>query len=180
MDKLKLVDKLREKANISYEEAKIALENSNWDILDAMLYLEERGILESPSVSVFYSNEYKESYDNSQEEAYYDENINKNNYKNKDKFYSIFEAMCKVIDTCNNIFLQIKRDSRVLVNIPLTVVIVLLFFGFWIILPLIIVGLFFDIEFMILSQKLYTDNIDKVNNVFNKISKVVKDIKKKF
>ncbi|MBM6860513.1 ubiquitin, partial [Clostridium saudiense] len=72
------------------------------------------------------------------------------------------------------------RDSRVLVNIPLTVVIVILFFGFWIILPLIIVGLFFDIEFMILSQKLYTDNIDKVNNVFNKISKVVKDIKKKF
>lgn len=180
MDKLKLVDKLREKANISYEEAKIALENSNWDILDAMLYLERRGIVEGPPVSVFYSNEYKESYDNKQEESYSDDNINKNNSKSKDSFDGIFEAICKVIDTCNNIFLQIKKDSRVLVNIPLTVVIVLLFFAFWIIIPLAIVGLFFDIEFMLSSKRFNTDNIDKVNAVFNKISKVVKDIKKKF
>ena len=62
MDKLKLVDRLREKANISYEEAKIALENSNWDILEAMLYLEKHGKVNSPSVSIFYSNEYRESY----------------------------------------------------------------------------------------------------------------------
>ncbi|MGM9974626.1 MAG: ubiquitin, partial [Clostridiaceae bacterium] len=40
MDKINLVDKLRTKANISYEEAKVALENNNWDILDAMVYLE--------------------------------------------------------------------------------------------------------------------------------------------
>ena len=153
MDKLDLVDKLKDKANISYENAKIALENSNWDILDAMLYLEGRGIVEGPSVSVFYSNEYKESYDNKQEEAYSNDNINKNNSKSKDNFEGIFEAICKVIDNCNNIFFQIKKDSRVLVKIPLTVVVVLLFFAFWIIIPLVIVGLFFDIEFMLSSMR---------------------------
>lgn len=180
MDKLKLVDKLREKANISYEDAKIALENSNWDILDAMLYLEGRGIVEGPSVSVFYSNEYKESYDNKKEEAYSNENINKNNSKSKENFSGIFEAICKVIDTCNNIFLQIKRENRVLVNIPLTVVIVLLFFAFWIMIPLAIIGLFFDIEFLVSSKRFNTDKIDKVNEIFSKISKAVNDIKKKF
>ena len=180
MDKLKLVDKLREKANISYEDAKIALENSNWDILDAMLYLEGRGIVEGPFVSVFYSNEYKESYDNKKEEAYSNENINKNNSKSKENFSGIFEAICKVIDTCNNIFLQIKRENRVLVNIPLTVVIVLLFFAFWIMIPLAIIGLFFDIEFLVSSKRFNTDKIDKVNEIFSKISKAVNDIRKKF
>lgn len=180
MDKLDLVDKLKDKANISYENAKIALENSNWDILDAMLYLEGRGIVEGPSVSVFYSNEYKESYDNKQEEAYSNDNINKNNSKSKDNFEGIFEAICKVIDNCNNIFFQIKKDSRVIVKIPLTVVVVLLFFAFWIIIPLVIVGLFFDIEFMLSSKRFDTNKIDKVNIIFSKISNGVKDIKKKF
>ena len=54
MDKLKLIDKLREKTNISYEEAKAALENNNWDILDAILYLEESGKVEKPSVNILY------------------------------------------------------------------------------------------------------------------------------
>ena len=36
MDNFEKVEKLREHANVSYEEAKQALENSNWDILDAM------------------------------------------------------------------------------------------------------------------------------------------------
>ncbi len=43
MEKLKLVDKLKNKANISYEEAKDVLEKSNWDMLEAMLYLEAHG-----------------------------------------------------------------------------------------------------------------------------------------
>ena len=34
MDNFEKVEKLREHANVTYEEAKEALENSNWDILD--------------------------------------------------------------------------------------------------------------------------------------------------
>ena len=43
MDNFEKVEKLREHANVTYEEAKEALENSNWDILDAMIYLEKNG-----------------------------------------------------------------------------------------------------------------------------------------
>ena len=82
MENLKLVDKLKNKTNISYEEAKTVLEKSNWDILDAMLYLEEKGKVPKPSISTFYTNEYKESYK-------YIEVINnkdqKNNYNNTKK-----------------------------------------------------------------------------------------------
>lgn len=180
MDKLKLVDRLREKANISYEEAKIALENSNWDILEAMLYLEKHGKVNRPSVSIFYSNEYRESYTEHEEAHNNDDNINSDNSKSKDNFEGIFEAICKVIDTGNNIFLQVKKSNRVLVKIPLTVVVVLLFFAFWVIIPLIIVALFFDIEISLSSKRFDTDKIDKVNEAFRYLLKVAQDIKKKF
>ena len=39
MEHLEKVEKLRERANVSYEDAKEALEASEWDLLDAMVYL---------------------------------------------------------------------------------------------------------------------------------------------
>ena len=39
MDHFEMVEKLRAKANVSYEEAKAALEASDWDILDALVLL---------------------------------------------------------------------------------------------------------------------------------------------
>ena len=43
MDNLEKVEKLRERANVSYEEARTALEENNWDLLDAMVALEKAG-----------------------------------------------------------------------------------------------------------------------------------------
>ena len=43
MNEYEKVEKLREKANVSYEEAKAALEKCNWDLLDAIVLLEREG-----------------------------------------------------------------------------------------------------------------------------------------
>ena len=43
MDQMEMVEKLRQKANVSYEEARDALEKSAWDLLDALVYLEGQG-----------------------------------------------------------------------------------------------------------------------------------------
>ncbi|EHK2304587.1 ubiquitin [Clostridium perfringens] len=177
MEKLKLVDKLKNKANISYEEAKDALEKSNWDMLEAMLYLEAHGKVEKPSLSIFYTNESKESYNENGEEVNLKEDTNENNFENKNSFEGVFEAICKAIDTCNNIFIEIIRNSRVILKIPFTVLIVLLFFAFWIVIPLMIIGLFFNMEFLVSSKKI---DVDKINKVFKETSKVVKDVKGKF
>ncbi|EIF6288129.1 ubiquitin [Clostridium perfringens] len=177
MEKLKLVDKLKNKANISYEEAKDALEKSNWDMLEAMLYLEAHGKVEKPSLSIFYTNESKESYNENGEEVNLKKDTNENNFENKNGFEGVFEAICKAIDTCNNIFIEIIRNSRVILKIPFTVLIVLLFFAFWIVIPLMIIGLFFNMEFLVSSKKI---DVDKINKVFKETSKVVKDVKGKF
>ena len=51
MDEFEKVEKLREKANVSYEEARDALRASDGDILDAMVYLEKLGKVEAPKES---------------------------------------------------------------------------------------------------------------------------------
>lgn len=175
MDKIKLVKKLQDKTNINYEEAKKALENNNWDILDAMLYLENKGEIRKPLVSIFYTNEYKDTYNNKGNLPYMDEDSNNSNSR-KNNFQGIFEAICKAIDTCNNIFIEIKRNDKVFLKIPLTVLIVLFFFAFWIVIPLMIVSLLFDIEFFVSSKNVDTD---KINKLFRDISKNAKDIKEK-
>ena len=58
VDKLKMVERLISKTNISYEEAKEALENNNWDILDATIYLENCGRVNKPKIDIFYTNEF--------------------------------------------------------------------------------------------------------------------------
>lgn len=173
MENLKLIDKLKNKTNISYEEAKDVLEKSDWDILNAMLYLEEKNKIKKPSVSIFYTNESKEGYKNIE----VINNKEKNNYKKYRKentFEGIFELLCKVIDTCNNIFLEIKRENRVFLKIPITVMILLLTFAFWIVIPLAIVILFCDIEFSLSSSKV---EINKVNNILKSISNNIKRLK---
>lgn len=177
MENLKLIEKLKNKTHISYEEAKDILERSNWDILDAMLHLEEKGKIKKPSVSTFYTNENKESYNkyievinNKNEKIYY----NKNKNKKGTSFEGIFELLCKVIDICNNIFLEIKKENIVFLRIPITVMILLLTFTFWIVIPLAIVGLFCDIEFSLSSSKM---EVSKANNIFKSISKNTKRLK---
>ena len=171
MDKLNLVEKLREKTGITYEEAKCVLEINNWDILDSILYLEEQGKVKRPSVSIFYTNEYNENYEDEDQQFNFQEVKKDNNYKSNNNFEGIFEAICKVIDTCNNIFIEIRGKNNFFLKLPLTVVIVLLIFGFWLLIPL-----FLDIKFSVESKKI---NTDKVNDILSKISKEVQNIKSK-
>lgn len=176
MEDYKLVEKLKNEANISYEEAKIALEKSNWDILDAFVYLEEKGKVQKPSVGIFYTNEYKKNHKNSLVTNNKNKGNNYNNTKKDNGFEGIFVKVCRIIDTCNNIFFEIKKENKIFLKIPVTVIIVLLIFAFGIVIPLYIVGLFFDFEFSLLGNRA---QINKINHVLKVISENVKKVKGK-
>lgn len=176
MDELKVVEKLREKTGITYEDAKRVLEINNWDIIEAILHLEKQGKIKGPSVSIFYTNDYKENYEKSSERSNFEEIKKDSKYESNNTFEGVFEVICKAIDTCNNIFIEIKGQNNLFLRFPLTVVIVLLIFGFGLLIPIVIIGLFLDIEFSVESKKF---NADKVNRVLSKISKEVNKIKGK-
>ena len=59
MEMIEKVERLREKANVSYEEAKEALEQSGGDLLDAIVLLERQGKVKGPAQSTF-STDYEE------------------------------------------------------------------------------------------------------------------------
>lgn len=51
---LEQVEKLREKANVSYDEAKAALEAANGDMLEALINLEKQGKVVPPEGGGYY------------------------------------------------------------------------------------------------------------------------------
>ena len=51
MDHFEMVEKLSQKAGVTYEEAKLALEKCDWDMLDAMVMLESAGKVQSVPVA---------------------------------------------------------------------------------------------------------------------------------
>ncbi|HBR33541.1 MAG TPA: ubiquitin, partial [Firmicutes bacterium] len=51
------VQKLRDRANISYEEAKKALEETNGDLLQAMINLEKQNKIKAPEAGGYYNSQ---------------------------------------------------------------------------------------------------------------------------
>ena len=47
MERLEMVERLKARAGVTYEEARNALEESNWDLLQAMIDLENKGKFEN-------------------------------------------------------------------------------------------------------------------------------------
>ena len=54
MDKLEKVEKLRAKTGVSYEDAKNALEACDYDLLDAIIYLEKLDKVKAPGSGELY------------------------------------------------------------------------------------------------------------------------------
>ncbi|MBO5256257.1 MAG: UBA/TS-N domain protein, partial [Clostridia bacterium] len=51
MEHIEMVERLHEKANISYTDAKDALERSGWDMLEALVLLEREGKIDPLTAS---------------------------------------------------------------------------------------------------------------------------------
>lgn len=140
MDHLEKVEKLKERANVSYEEAKQALEACGWDVLEAMIYLEKLG---KTHVSASYSTE------GTQERQ--TDNASAEPEQGKESFGEMlgrFGRWCAGwIDRGNRNSFVINRNGKEILRVPVTLLIVLLIFTFWIIVPLMIVGLFFDMRY---------------------------------
>ena len=62
MDHFEMVEKLRTKANVSYEEAKAALEKTDWDVLDALVLLESEGKVKEAAAGQEYTTQEKKEY----------------------------------------------------------------------------------------------------------------------
>ena len=80
MELFEKVEKIRNTANVSYEEAKEALEAANGDLLDAMIYLEKNGKVENAGMG-------RHSTENDATERYEAIPVIENKSKDGDNFW---------------------------------------------------------------------------------------------
>lgn len=170
MENLEKVEKLREKTGVTYEDAKNALVACGYDMLDAIIYLEKQGKYKSLEQSSFSTTPKAPSEEFERAQASYEDSCKKSSIGDGvDRFISWFGDLLK--KSCKSTF-HVEHEGKQVVAVPLLVFILLLLFAFWITLPLMIVGLFFD-------YKYHFEGIHKidVNEVCDKASNAAKSMK---
>lgn len=167
--------KLSARTGASLEDAKAALNACDFDMLDAVVYLEKLGKVTAPE---------SESYTTSQESprkqrAYEEENASRSKKVTFGNLVgSFFKWLGRIIKIGNENFFDVEHNGTDTVKLPLTVCVVLLVFAFWVCIPLLIVGLFFSFRYSFSGPLFKKDDV--FNSTMNKAADVTENIKREF
>lgn len=162
------VKKLRDYAqNISYEEAKQALEEANGDLLEAVIKLEKEGKIRRPEAAGYY---------NSREETgNYREIDQGKNKKEEARGRSFGEQVAAFLRWCGRIIhkgninnFEVYKDESRMIMVPVTVLVLLLLFTAWLIIPLLLIGLCVGYRYRFTGPDL---DKPEVNATIEKVSK---------
>jgi hypothetical protein len=143
MDNFEKVEKIREKTGVSYEEAKAALEANNYDLLDAVIYLEKQGRTNTASAN--YSTGWEGHTNLLVTES--PKGGQKKSGDASDSVGAFFAWIGKLIRKAWENKFVIAKEGKEIGQMPVLVLILLLFGFFWVVIPLLIVGLFFDFRY---------------------------------
>ncbi len=172
MDNLEKVEKIREKTGVSYEDAKTALEACDYDILDAIVYLEKLGKIKAPEVTSYSTTHTETSNDFALAQADYHESCRKKTIGDGvDKFVQ----WCKrIIKKGMEVTFAVQKDDKKIMEIPVLIFVLLVIFLFWVTVPLLIIGLFCDFKY-------HFNGVDKmsvdINEMCDKASDACGNIK---
>ena len=160
MEHFELVEKLRQKANVSYEEAKNALEKNEWDLLDALVFLENQGRMNKEPTDSFTTK--KEPQPKREEEL-----------DLRGTFTRFFSYVAELINKANKIQMDVTKSGKTKVSIPLTVLLLLLLFVFWWVVPILVIGLFFGFRYSFRGHQ----GTHAVNKAMDKAAQTAENIK---
>jgi hypothetical protein len=176
MATLENVEKLREKANVSFEEAKAALDACNDDLLEAIIYLERQGRVNAPAGGGWYSSS------GNADEGYQTAGDAGNGQQNgggsfRSAMGKFGRFLGRVFQIGNTNYLEARKNGEVLFTCPVTALVLLLIFFFWIVVPLLILSLFFGFRYRFTGSELGTE---PVNKVMDGVTDTAEDIKRNF
>ena len=167
MTTLEQVEKLRAMANVSYDEAKAALDETNGDLLEAIILLEKQGKVSTPSGGGYYSSQktadtnagtYKETRWEKQTNQYHREN----------GFIALVKQLgrfcMKMIRKGNANSFEVLKDQESKGSAPVTAFALLLIFAPWVTIPLMIIGLFFGFRYRFTGPDLSGNTVNDAMN----------------
>ena len=149
MDHYEMVENLRTKAKVTYEEAKAALEASDWDMLDALVLLESEGKVDgAPEFTT------REKADETRRSA----------CKEKGSLFKLGAWIRKMIDLGNKNQFVISRKGTEIVAMPITVMALLMVLVWPFSLVVLFLGLFLGTRYSFRGPDINTN----VNQVMDK------------
>lgn len=175
MEHFEMVEKLVEKSGASYAAAKEALEKSNWDLLDAMILLEnEKG---AGNVSGRYTSDAGEPEADGTESEYRSAPAQRGGTGEKIK-----EVLKKVwAFMIGNKMTVSGRDGDMIFTVPVLVVIILLIASVGTVVLAAIVAMFFGLRFSFEGPDLGSDSVNNAARaVGDKMADIGQDIHAKY
>lgn len=167
MEKMEKVEALRNKAGVTYEEAKAALEANNWDVLDAMIALEKEGKVKQTS--------------SSKAEVLTGDVVTENGQKgsSKPKRRKFMNWVKDILRKANRNSFEISKDGKIILTVPVLVFVIVLLFAFHIVIPLMIIGLFFSIKYHFSGPDVHSVDVD-INAAMDSASRTAENLKDEF
>lgn len=151
MDHLDMVEKLKEKTGVTYEEARAALEACDWDLLDAVVHLERNNKI-SGGAMVYTTQEAEEEPPRQKKHKGDDEGA----------WGRFFQGLGKLLHQSLVNTIEVSRKGEVLFSLPILVIVLLVFGIPPVAIPLIIVSLFFGFQYTFRGPNLEREDINRV------------------
>lgn len=193
------VEALREHANVGYGDARAALEATGGDMLEAIILLEKEGKVAAPQGGAYVTGggqvrrEQNEASANAARQAAQAAKSAQGGQKNqkrqeiylesekkgKDSSFnrqmkSLWKSFCGLVHKGNINNFEIYRHDRKIVSLPINVLILALMFFFWMVLPALVVGLFFNFRYRFYGPDIGRETL---NNVMDKAAQTASEIK---
>lgn len=162
MTNIEMIEKLSKKAEVTKEAAEDALKKSNWDILDAMIYLERNAGARNVTAARGYSSANK----NEKEE--------KSSQPEGDNTSKVERYIGKAVAWGLENTLIISKHGSEIIEVPIVFFILILIFSVSFIVVVMILGLFFDFSYSFAGPQLGNEAL---NSAMKKIYDFVQRIK---
>ena len=171
MTHYEMAEKLSEKMGVSLEKATAALEACNWEMLDAALMLEKE--IGQTGQQTWTSCDTTADENNPGHEA-------------RERRRGVVEGLGGLLRDLFNLGnrnrFEVRRgasplgrkDDEVLLEVPVTVLVLLLIFAFWVCIPLLVIGLFAGCRYSFSGAELGRES---VNNAMDKAAEAVERVK---
>ena len=173
MDYFEKVEKLVEKAGVSYEDAKQALDAADGDLLDAMILLERSGKTNGPKNST-YSTKYED------QSVYYaaSEQIDRGRPAGEkgtfgDKLASVGKKAWAIL---SNNYLNVSHAGQTVVQLPLWATVLIFLTAWYLAVILVIVSLFFDFRYTFSGEA----DLKSANEIMDKAAEAAEKAKEEF
>lgn len=165
MTQYEMVELLREKTQVTYEEGKRALEATNWDLLEAIVLLEREG--KTGKKSANYST--KPNEEPNQEPprpSALRENLGK-----------LWRWICRLIDIGNKNFFIVKKKNDEAFRLSITAFVAILCISLPVSIGLLLLGLLTGFRYSVAGSNV---NTGAVNNIMDKVNNAAENIVSSF